>query len=76
MTIKSLPQALIGPAAFSIFRKGFQQDWWHTYVRLIVWVAVAQEVEPDVWQQEGCWFDPRAPPPLAKCGGVPEQDTT
>jgi len=25
--------------------------------------AVAQEVRGVVWQQEGCWFDPRAPPP-------------
>ncbi|KAG7257211.1 hypothetical protein CRUP_004300 [Coryphaenoides rupestris] len=25
--------------------------------------AVAQEVRAVVWQQEGCWFDPRAPPP-------------
>jgi len=24
--------------------------------------AVAQEVRAVVWQQEGCWFDPRAPP--------------
>jgi len=27
-------------------------------------MAVAQEViRAVVWQQEGCWFDPRAPPP-------------
>jgi len=25
--------------------------------------SVAQEVRAVVWQQEGCWFDPRAPPP-------------
>ena len=31
---------------------------------------VAQEVRAVVWQQDGCWFDPR----LAKCQGVPEQD--
>jgi len=24
--------------------------------------AVAQEVRAVVWQQEGCWFDPRALP--------------
>jgi len=24
--------------------------------------AVAQEVRVVVWQREGCWFDPRAPP--------------
>jgi len=29
----------------------------------ILWAAVAQEVRAGVWQQEGCWFDPRAPPP-------------
>jgi len=34
--------------------------------------AVAQEVRAVVWQQEGCWFGLR----LAKCRGVPEQDTT
>jgi len=28
----------------------------------IPWVAVAQEVRVVVWQQEGRWFDPRAPP--------------
>jgi len=39
--------------------------------------AVAQEVRAVVWQQEGCWFDPRAPPPPVEvCRGVPEQDTT
>jgi len=26
-------------------------------------VSVAQEVRAVVWQLEGCWFDPRAPPP-------------
>jgi len=28
-----------------------------------------------VWQREGCWFDPRAPP-IAKRQHVPEQDAT
>jgi len=27
-----------------------------------------------VWQREGCWFKPRAPPTSYKCRGVPEQD--
>ena len=38
-----------------------------------VQAAVAQELERVVWQQGGCWFDPRCL--LTKCRGVPEQDT-
>jgi len=31
--------------------------------------AVAQEVRAVVWRQEGCWFDPQAPPPsqVSRC---------
>jgi len=31
--------------------------------------AVVHEVRAVVWQQEGCWFDPRAPP------GIPHTHT-
>jgi len=28
----------------------------------LLFATVAQEVRVVVWQQEGCWFDPRTPP--------------
>jgi len=33
-----------------------------THYKVLHRAAVAQEVRAVVWQQEGCWFDPRAPP--------------
>jgi len=44
---------------------------------LLVSLSQTTEVRAVVWQQEGCWLDPRGLLPLlAKCGGVPEQDAT
>jgi len=31
--------------------------------RYVSVAAGAQDLRAVVWQQEGCWFDPRAPPP-------------
>jgi len=51
-----------------ISNTGLSMERWQTgrkqkLAETFLGAAVAQEVRAVVWQKEGCWFDPRAPPP-------------
>jgi len=67
--------------SFTFFFFFLNPHWWRRWHEMEIpcvemqmgiyscWVAVGQEVRAVVWQQEDCWFNPRAPPPrsVSRC---------